>query len=126
MSKVPSVTVKVSLDKLVSGVQLLDAIHKVVTQHNQAFQAVGIQQTVSQGFLIGQASSTPYKQLRVSPSVDEEVVSTQRFYSDFIVTTHSWDALTQYAIDDEECEAEAQRYIPSFANELKEVLQTLY
>lgn len=126
MSTAPSVIAKVSLDKLVSGVQLMDAIHKVVTQHNQAFQAVSIQQTVSQGFLIGQASSMPYKQLRVSPSIEEEVISTQSFYSDFIVTTHPWDVLLQYAIDDEACEAEAQRYIPSFANELKEVLQALY
>jgi hypothetical protein len=115
--------VEIALNRYVTGAQLMDAIHQVVTRHRQEFQAVGVEQTVSQGFLLGQASPMPFKELRVSPSLDNAVVSTQSRYIDVIVITHSWEIVMQYALDDEEVRREAQRYIPKFANELKVILQ---
>ncbi|MDB5168204.1 MAG: hypothetical protein JWO55_462 [Candidatus Saccharibacteria bacterium] len=123
VSMAPSVTVKIAFNRPVTGVQLMDAIHQVVTRYNQEFQAVSVQQTVSQGFLIGQASSMAFKELRVSPSLENDVISTQSWYTDVIVTSHAWKILLQYALDDEEIQCEVERYILEFAKELKEVLQ---
>jgi hypothetical protein len=123
MSISPPIMEEITFDRPIPGALLMDAIHQVVTRHEQEFQAVSVQQTVSQGFVIGQASPMPFKELRVSPSLGDKVISTQAWYAHIFVITHSWGIVQQYVLDVEEVRREAQRNIPKFANELKEILQ---
>lgn|GEM_PF-2482254 len=82
-------SVTVNFSRPLTGAELIAAIKAISEANGERFESVH-QFDDGDAYLIGQSSGYPYRQVRVSPSREEETIRPSSSYDQVVVQNHSW------------------------------------